>query len=112
MWEDTGTACSSEGLSSHRSTESQFLVHVARGHALDQVLQPIDAAQVGSQHERLFPWKLNLGHSEFPAPRIPPKTPTPSLIQTAFTPSQFEREANGLFDLRHHIGGKLSQLAF
>lgn len=54
----------------------------------------------------------NRDHSEFPAPRIPPKTPTPSLIQTAFTPSQFEREANDLFDLRHHIGGKLSQLAF
>ena len=36
----------------------------------------------------------------------------PSLIQTAFTPSQVERDANGLFDLRHHVGGKLSQLAF
>ena len=56
--------------------------------------------------------KQNWGHSEFPARRIPPKTPTPSLIQTAFTPSQFEREANGLFDLRHHVGGKLTQLAF
>ena len=36
----------------------------------------------------------------------------PSLIQTVFTLSQFECEANGLFDLRHHVGGKLTQLAF
>lgn len=35
-----------------------------------------------------------------------------SLIQTAFTPSQFEREANGVFDLGHNRRGKLSQLAF
>jgi hypothetical protein len=56
--------------------------------------------------------KQNWGHSEFPAPRIPPKSPTPSLIQTAFTKSQFEREANGVFDLGHRGRGKLSQFAF
>ena len=35
-----------------------------------------------------------------------------SLIQTAFTPSQFKREANGVFDLGYSGRGKLSQLAF
>ena len=52
---EASEACSSQSLSTYRPAEVEFLVHVACGHALDQVLQPIDSTPVGSQHEHPFP---------------------------------------------------------
>ena len=45
-------------------------------------------------------------------PGLPGQCAQPRSDLSRITKLQFEREANGLFDLRHHVGGKLSQLAF